>query len=563
MRRAENNELLLLSIYPLSQAYLNSLKDTLKQDFKQVLVAELRQKNVYNLFLSLRSMKPKMLILPFEDENSFALLPVLKLLSGFTKSKEIKMVTPSLDIQPISRMDVAVDFLRFSLSCLECLCSAFLSGFELKRLLKKKRCEYHVGETKGKVIYLKTNLWFGIKAGGSVGHIAGVVNALQGDGYSVTFASAEEPAMVDRKVKIHKVDSLQTFGIPYELNNYRFQRKFARDIESELKGSEVFFIYQRLSAANYLGVPLSRAYKVPLIVEYNGSEVWIAKHWGKPMRFHKLAAMAEEAMLKHAQLVVTVSDVLKDELIDKGVEPERIVCYPNCIDPKIFSPERFSKEDIQGLRARYDIPVDAIVISFIGTFGQWHGADVLAKAIAYLWTDCREWLKNYKVHFLLVGDGLKMPKVKECLEKVGAYECCTLTGLIPQVQAPLHLAAADILASPHVANKDGTQFFGSPTKLFEYMAMGKGIVASRLNQIGEVLSPALDAASLPLGSSMCKGDELAVLSEPGNLKQLIEGIKFLVEHGNWRTKLGDQARKVALEKYTWQRHVDEILKTLK
>ena len=41
-----------------------------------------------------------------------------------------------------------------------------------------------------------------------------------------------------------------------------------------------------------------------------------------------------------------------------------------------------------------------------------------------------------------------------------------------------------------------SRFFGSPTKIFEYMAMGGGIVASDLEQIGEVLSPALRVADL-------------------------------------------------------------------
>ena len=48
-------------------------------------------------------------------------------------------------------------------------------------------------------------------------------------------------------------------------------------------------------------------------------------------------------------------------------------------------------------------------------------------------------------------------------------------------------ATSDVLVSPHVANADGTPFFGSPTKIFEYMGLGKPIVASDLNQIGEVI----------------------------------------------------------------------------
>jgi hypothetical protein len=52
---------------------------------------------------------------------------------------------------------------------------------------------------------------------------------------------------------------------------------------------------------------------------------------------------------------------------------------------------------------------------------------------------------------------------------------------------PAYLDACDILASPHVPSIDESEFFGSPTKLFEYLAMEKGIVASRLGQVGEVI----------------------------------------------------------------------------
>jgi glycosyltransferase involved in cell wall biosynthesis len=269
--------------------------------------------------------------------------------------------------------------------------------------------------------------------------------------------------------------------------------------------------------------------------------------------------MAEEAMLLHAHLVVTISEVLRDELIERGVEPARIVCYPNCIDPAVFTPDRFSPDELQTLRARYDIPADSTVLAFIGTFGQWHGAEMLAQAIARLYVEERHWLTDHKVHFLLVGDGLKMPQVRTLIESSGAGGVCTLTGLVPQEQAALHLAAADILVSPHVPNSDGTRFFGSPTKLFEYMAMKKGIVASKLDQIGEVLSPGLDASDLPASPPGSDHPELAVLYEPGNLEGLMQGIRFLVERKDWRPHLGSNAHQRALEKYTWQHHVQAIL----
>src|SRR3546814_2786131 len=115
----------------------------------------------------------------------------------------------------------------------------------------------------------------GIKAGGSIGHIAGVVNACQRAGYYVTFGSAEPPVMVDPSVQFLHIPPPKTSGVPYGLNNYRFQSTFAEVAANLLKKQTYGFIYHRLSAVNYLGVILSRRHRLPLIVEYNGSEAWV------------------------------------------------------------------------------------------------------------------------------------------------------------------------------------------------------------------------------------------------------------------------------------------------
>src|SRR5206468_9930424 len=116
------------------------------------------------------------------------------------------------------------------------------------------------------------------------------------------------------------------------------------------------------------------------------------------------------------------------------------------------------------------------------------------------------------------------PRVKEVLREV-PRELYTLVGLVPQGEAPSYLAAADVLLSPHVANPDGTRFFGSPTKLFEYMAMGRAIVASELEQIGEVL-----AGSHHVGRDGMPPTErtlarsLGLLVTPGSQDELIAAI---------------------------------------
>jgi glycosyltransferase involved in cell wall biosynthesis len=165
------------------------------------------------------------------------------------------------------------------------------------------------------------------------------------------------------------------------------------------------------------------------------------------------------------------------------------------------------------------------------------------------------------VFFALVGVGVKMPIVRQTLLEADGASFYRLVGLVPQADAPGYLAASDILLSPHVENADGTSFFGSPTKLFEYMAMGKPIVASRLDQIAHVLDGSVDAGNLPAEFDRLT-QAVGVLGQPGNIGELIAGIRFCVENPQWRTKLGANARARALARYTWAHHVDAILKGL-
>jgi glycosyltransferase involved in cell wall biosynthesis len=105
------------------------------------------------------------------------------------------------------------------------------------------------------------------------------------------------------------------------------------------------------------------------------------------------------------------------------------------------------------------------------------------------------------------------------------------------------LDACDVLVSPHVPLDAGADFFGSPTKLFEYMAMGKGIVASRLGQINEVLTD----------------EQTALLVEPGNANELSTAIMRLAESRELGEKLGVAARQAAVERHTWKRNAQHIL----
>jgi glycosyltransferase involved in cell wall biosynthesis len=548
--------------YPLSDQFRDQFEKVTASVPHYLGLPELRRMSLPRLIKTLAGLKADRLFIALESNSGATLLPVFYCFAALMRARQIQLVHPDLRCEAISRWRT--------------LCSpASVLTATIDGQFKLRRCQRDVAAlnklpriavqspTSGRVLFVKSNLWIGVKAGGSVGHIAGVVNGLVKHGYPIDFVANERPLMVDPSVNFHAVPPPVTYGVPYESNLYRYQYAIDRQLQSITADNSYHFIYQRMSVSNYSGVVLSRLQKLPLVLEYNGSEAWTSANWGTPPNNLKLAQACEDACLRHAHLIVTVSDVLRDELIDRGVDAHRVVSYPNCIDPQTFRPERYSNEHRADLLRKWGIPDDAVVAAFVGTFGQWHGVEILAEAIRRLVLEHGDWLRQSKVHFLVVGDGLGMPAVRQILADKRCSPFYTLTGLVPQAEAPAYMAAAQVLLSPHVENQDGSRFFGSPTKLFEYMAMGKAIIASDLEQIGEVLKVSLRSEALPSHDADPNLRQfLSILCRPGDVDSLLRGIRFLVEYPSWRHVLGNNARNEALTKYTWDRHVAAIIDRL-
>lgn len=545
-----------LAVYPLTQAFRRRLSRALAAEPVYLDLAEYRNRPFGEMFRSLRTLDGCRLVLAIEDETSQAVLPALAAVAALSNAATIEIRYPDLRARTVSRADLARSAAALAVATARSARHALTCRVELGQLVGAPRIE-PARRPLRRALYVNANLWFGVKAGGSVGHIAGVVNAMHHAGIDVQYASAGDRTMIDQRVAYTRLIPPESFGVPPEINQYTFHRTVVDQL-STLPPPD--FVYQRLSIANYAGVTLARQWGRPLVVEYNGSEVWIARHWGRPLRFPRLADRAESACLRHAHVVVTISSVLRDELIARGVDPQRIVCHPNGIDPAVFDPRRFSAERIREVRRGVGVTDGGVMVAFVGTFGQWHGAELLARAIRQLIDTDAEWLRRSNVRFVLIGDGKGMPAVRALLGDAKTF--VTLTGLVAQAETPAYLAGADVLVSPHVANGDGTRFFGSPTKLFEYMAAGKAIVASNLEQIGEVLRQSVGAGAWPEGAPSAGEDRLGILFEPGNIAALTASIKFAVDHPDWRTALGRNARAAALANYTWTHHCQAILDRL-
>jgi glycosyltransferase involved in cell wall biosynthesis len=419
-----------------------------------------------------------------------------------------------------------------------------------------------VGST-ARCLYLKPTLSFGASVGGSVAHVAGVANALARAGVAVRLVSAHEQPLIEPPCTQKVVAPRFLISFPFEVNPHRYQRVFVRAARAEAREVSPDFIYQRFALNDMSGALVRERLKLPLVLEFNGSEVWAQRHWGERLRFEALAERVERVSLRHADLVVVVSQALVEQAVERGASRERVLFYPNGIDPHAFDPGCFTTEDRRAARAGLGVPADADLLTFVGTFGTWHGTDVLASAIRRLIDEDRGWLEQRRVHFLYVGDGALAPRVRSILGEGLGRPFVTLAGIRPQAETPRTLAASDILLSPHVPNPDGTPFFGSPTKLFEYMAMGKPIVASDLDQIGWVLKGWRPGEAPPPPGEAGRS-RAALLVEPGREEALVGAIRQAVEmKAAERAALGQEARRLVLDSFTWDRNVAAVLEKLR
>jgi glycosyltransferase involved in cell wall biosynthesis len=382
-----------------------------------------------------------------------------------------------------------------------------------------------------RVVYLRATPGPGTQAGGAASHIKGVVEALRALGVELDIISNDLIAGLDASDERFTVIPPETIGGTRALFDIHNNLVFTRAAVPLIQDANPDFIYQRYARFSWAGVAASMRTGRPLFLEYNGSEVWVGKHWDRVGSLGLLERY-ERLNLEAAARIFVVSEVERRNLEARGVAADKIVLNPNAVDVEIFRP------GIDGTQMR-----DALgfsnkdcVAGFVGTFGPWHGVVQLAQAIKSI-------PAGVPIRFLLVGSGSLHGEVERLLTAERESGRVIFTGAVAHERVPALLDACDILVAPHVPLADGSDFFGSPTKIFEYMAMGKAIVASRLGQIGEVLSD----------------QETALLVEAGNVGQLTAALVRVTEAPELRARLGANARETAVKNHTWGHNARSVL----
>lgn len=335
-------------------------------------------------------------------------------------------------------------------------------------------------------------------------HITEIVAALRALGHEVVVVGPEQTERVGfggeaqglarlRRLLPRPVAELMELG--YSVLAYRRLAAACRREKPDV-------LYERHNLFLLAGLWLKRRYRLPLILEVNAP---LAHERGihGTLSWRRLAAWTEALVWRGADRVLPVTAELARMVMAAGVPAERILVTPNGIDPRHFHP------DVDAAAMRRDLDLDGrLVVGFTGFLREWHGLERVVDALA----DAPE-LRD--AAFVVVGDGPARAGLEAHGRRRGVLDRMRLLGVVPRQRVPACVAAFDIALQPAVVA------YASPLKLFEYMALGKAIVAPDQPNIREVLSDGVDALLFAPGSDDAFRAALVRLAGDADLRRLL------------------------------------------
>lgn len=225
--------------------------------------------------------------------------------------------------------------------------------------------------------------------------------------------------------------------------------------------------------------------------------------------------------LKKIRGVLPISRELESSFLRAGINRKKILYTPDGVDLSMYSKPISRKE----ARKILGWPLQSKIIVYCGHLYPWKGVYTLAESARHLGQDCK---------IILVGGTRKHQNELAEFIQEKRLESVTLTGYVKPSEVPNHLFAADVLALPHSARDLQTRSHSSPLKLFEYMASGRPIVASRIPSISETLTDTKDA----------------LLVDPDNPKALADGIGKVLHDPELSRSIAENAR-VKVQDFSW------------
>ncbi len=409
----------------------------------------------------------------------------------------------------------------------------------------KDEGEYLIKPKKGRVAYVLHNS-LPFSSGGYATRAFGLSCGLKDLGFDVHVINRPGfPIDINTGLELSQVDSISVINdIPHIItlsptrrhkSPYDYMLAAADSLESRFREYRPEIV---VAASNHItAIPALIAASrlgIPFIYEVRG--FWEITRVSREPEFEshpsfRAMKLLEAMAAKHAQHVFTLTQPMKEELITRGIDSNKITLLPNSCNPEEFVPRRRN----QDLAKQLSIPSHIPVIGYIGTFVQYEGLEHLVEACALL--------KNKGVEFrlLIVGNenasGSDRGPITEAIIQTALanemLDWVILPGRVPHDEVSNYYSLIDI--APFPRKPQPVCEMVSPMKPLEAAAMKKAIVVSSVKALQEMITH----------------EKNGLVFEKGNIFDLATQLERLISDAELRHRLGENARVWVETERTW------------
>jgi glycogen synthase len=287
------------------------------------------------------------------------------------------------------------------------------------------------------------------------------------------------------------------------------------------------FLYDVVIAHDWLsamgGIAIKRELSLPFVFHVHSTEKGRTMGHGS-----EVVSNIELRAAQNADIIVTVSNAMKGELIGLGFPAEKIRVVYNGVDPQKYNREHVSDEKVRKIRHQYGVKDDDLMVLFFGRLVSVKGVDKLIAAMPHV----LQKVPNAKL--VIVGVGDMQDYLMRLTENLKLQDHVKLRfEFIPEEERIAHYAACDVAVFPSTYEPFGIV-------ALEAMSMGKPVVvgAKGVSGMREVVVPTGD-------------DQSGFHIDPDDPTDIAWGIVNAVKDPQQRLRLGQNGRKIVLEKFSW------------
>ena len=360
--------------------------------------------------------------------------------------------------------------------------------------------------------------------GGPVPVVKGLTEAMAREGLNVTvFAPVVQGSL-------HGVVQLEGVRVRLFKQNLlsgiwrAYSSELAEALHREIERFDVVHIHEIWHHPHFVAYRAARKAKKPFIITVHGAlEPWCLNY--KALKKKVYAALIQRRILNGAAAIHAITQEEVKHIRAFGVN-RPIFTIPNGINPEEFS-ELPPGEEIEKL---YPELQGKKVVLFLGRIHPKKGLDLLARAFGHVARECKD------AHLLIVGPDERgyRSEVERLLTSEGVVEKVTFTGMLTGREKLAALSRADIFVLPSYSE-------GFSMAILEALACGLPVIITRQCHFPDVAEA-----------------RAGIVIDPDSA-QLARAIAKLMDDPKLREEMGNNGRRLVMDRFTWDRIVDRII----